>query len=874
MTLRHPLRRNLHAVAALALLLSLDEGRASCESGGEALSAAPAFRVYTVEDGVHLLTWEELAAAGLPEGVVSERIGMTHLGKPIPLFLRDGGDGLFGPGDALEFVAGILPGRVAHRHEYSPWNVFRLDLSGASAKRMVDEAAAPAGDGPSLALRRHRHLEEDRLLIRIESRGEHPDPAEVELPEPWFWHKMTQADRWPADVEIDLSDLALDSEAAVTLRIHLRGLSQPAQRLPGQPDHRVRIFLDGERIGVAAWNGKTTHLWESPPLRPANLGAGLHKLQVKVPKRQGAGERDLIDVVLLDWVEIEYPFDGRVGSRPVRVRAEPPGGTGPIEVLSGSASSLVAYDSSDRRVAASRSGAPAGAARWRFTGGGGDWHLVPDDALESPVGIEVDRPSELSSIERQADYLMIAHGSLIDAIRPLAEFHRRRDLSVAMVDVQDVYDEFNHGIIDPRAIRRFVQHAYREWQRPAPRFVLLVGDASWDTKNATVDDANYANWSNRQLAGRGRFPAKKVSTYDDRALNDRNLVPTWSSLTYQGHAASDNFFVAVEGDDYIPELAIGRFAVRTPEEVAGIVAKTIRYAEAPVGPWRRNTLWITNEQAWAQRLTDRVAARRADLGFETLKVYPQSEEADNARHQERLLEALDGGLALVHFLGHGGRFIWRTGPPDYEKNHDLFGLEQLDLLQPNDRLPVILSMSCFTSPFDHPNADSIGEKFVRLPDRGAVAVLGASWRNMPQQGFSDALVRELERPGTIGEAVLAAKRSYPDRIMIETYNLLGDPAAPISVPAALPLSSPEPGRVAATLSEALVGGEVVVDWLGEGGEVVSSDRMPASDRLVEARFESGAESWESLRAVRVYAWNEAAGADSIGRLELLPDSTH
>ena len=136
----------------------------------------------------------------------------------------------------------------------------------------------------------------------------------------------------------------------------------------------------------------------------------------------------------------------------------------------------------------------------------------------------------------------------------------------------------------------------------------------------------------------------------------------------------------------------------------------------------------------------------------------------------------------MHFYGHGGRYIWRTGPPDLRKNHDLFTLEDLDELQAHDRLPVVLSMTCYSAPFDHPNADSIGEKLLRMPDRGAVAVLAASWRNSPTRRMSELLLEELVQAATVGEAIMLAKRRSEHRDFQYQYNLLGDPAIPLGVP--------------------------------------------------------------------------------------------
>ncbi|MCP5109346.1 MAG: hypothetical protein GY953_00770, partial [bacterium] len=229
-----------------------------------------------------------------------------------------------------------------------------------------------------------------------------------------------------------------------------------------------------------------------------------------------------------------------------------------------------------------------------------------------------------------------------------------------------------------------------------------------------------------------RFVARKTHLYEDRDANRRNLIPSWNYHSGHGHSASDNYFVAVAEDDYLPDLAIGRFPVTEPEEVRLIVEKTVRYVTQPrVGPWRRDILWITNEHKSFQHRSDRLVDKLDELGFGALRVYPDAAEEDNTHHQATLQEAFNRGQALVHFFGHGGRNIWRTGPPDLRKNHDLFSLEHIDGLEPNDRLPLVLSMTCFSAPFDHPNADSIGEKFLRVANRGAIAVFAASWRNSP-----------------------------------------------------------------------------------------------------------------------------------------------
>jgi hypothetical protein len=465
---------------------------------------------------------------------------------------------------------------------------------------------------------------------------------------------------------------------------------------------------------------------------------------------------------------------------------------------------------------------------------------------------------------------VLAHHTLLDAVRPLVDLHRDSGLTVELIDVQDVYDELNHGVVHPRAIRDFIAWAYHRWQAPAPRFVLLVGDASWDVHSDDPDTARYANWTDRGLIGRGdAFAPAALEEMPDALGVARNLIPTWMTVTRHGHAAADGWFVAVDGEDFQPDLAIGRFPVTTPDEVAAIVEKSIVHVrESGLGPWRRRTLLVTNEWPAYQLRSDRLARLMAPWGFTARKIYPSADETDNLAHQEALLSALDEGDSLVHFIGHGGRFIWRTGPPDLEKNHDLFTLDHLDRLRPNRRLPVLVSLTCFSGPFDHPSADSIGEKFLRVPGRGAVAVVASSWRSNPGEPLSYTVAEAFRGPGTVGEAFLAMKHRIENRSLNEGYNLFGDPALPLAVPQRPLVLTLDDEVTPRSLRVALPGpdfrGRVMVDWYDVRGTVLRSHETEAAGP--EIVIEIPAEL--APAGVSLYAWDDGRGVDAAGGVDL------
>ncbi len=207
-----------------------------------------------------------------------------------------------------------------------------------------------------------------------------------------------------------------------------------------------------------------------------------------------------------------------------------------------------------------------------------------------------------------------------------------------------------------------------------------------------------------------------------------------------------------------------------------MVSKLLRQAKSsPDAQWRTRTAWIAGAEPRFKAISDAVSDLVDQHGLSQARIYPDASSSPG--DQSRVIDVFDGGHALVHFLGHGGRFVWRTGPQDLQGATDLFRLDTVQSLTPGHPLPLVLSMTCSSGPFDHPSASSLAESFLVAPERGAIGVVAASWRVRASQRFSSRLVASLLQPGkTIGAAVLQAKRGERRRSLVEAYNLLGDPA--------------------------------------------------------------------------------------------------
>ena len=116
--------------------------------------------------------------------------------------------------------------------------------------------------------------------------------------------------------------------------------------------------------------------------------------------------------------------------------------------------------------------------------GGGERTLLAltGDRAIRPAKVAANLPSTLRTPGAGADLVIITRLEMLGAVEPLRAARQSQGLSVAPVDVEDIYDEFSHGHKTPQAVKAFLGHAKTTWKK-APRYVLFIGDASYDPKN-------------------------------------------------------------------------------------------------------------------------------------------------------------------------------------------------------------------------------------------------------------------------------------------------------------------------------------------------------------------------------------------------------
>ena len=371
------------------------------------------------------------------------------------------------------------------------------------------------------------------------------------------------------------------------------------------------------------------------------------------------------------------------------------------------------------------------------------FYAFTESAVRAPHAVFADRRSNLRRVRRDVDWLAITGSTLLEAADELAAHRASAGLRVATVDVEDIYDEFSHGIVDPDAIWAFLRYAHRRW-RTGPRYVLLAGEGSFDYKNHLG--------------------------YGDA------LVPTLMTPTRNGLFPSDNLYADVVGNDWSPEFAIGRLPVIDAAELRAMVAKIKAYELAESGAWtRRITLAADLPDAGGDFTAESEAiAALIPEDYQIERIHRADLLADEAR--AGLLASVNAGQAFVNFVGHSGYL--GLGNDNLLTVFDVPGLD-------NDaRLPVVTALTCLVGQFGFPGQDFLGEALVTSPNGGAIAVwspsgLSKNYRaRVLGQAFYRATFEGRER--ILGEAILSAQRHYAaqgqDREMLDLYNLIGDPA--------------------------------------------------------------------------------------------------
>ncbi len=747
----------------------------------------PAFKVLVDESGIYRLTYEDLATAGLPVDSLDPRtLQLYGQGRELAMLVLGEEDGRFDPQDEALFYGEAADTR------YTDVNVYWLTYGRESGKRVGVRASREVGPELTVYPERTRFDENYIYVSNLPLNNNHDH---------WYGPSIQAAGlNVPKERIITLTLDALEpgSEA------RFQGLF--AGNVTGV--HHLRILVNDAEVYDGQWEDRTLH-WVDAPIPAHALRSGENQVRL-ILLNDTPGQ--LFDMIYIDWVEIAYAR--QLVARDQQLAFDSPSGAWTYEVHGFNSADLLAFDISDPQTPILITGwrihsqmdlpfvsflpwvqpsvrsariirdAEASERHTLVFGDGGNaprrYLILAASQIRSPLHIQADTPSRLADASQGADYILITHRDFWNQAKRLADYRAGQGLRVALVDVQDIYDEFNFGLMSAEAIHDFLAHAYAHWPPPAPQFVLLMGDGTYDMRRYLPDTANTY--------------IPPYLTYVDKFL---------------GEVATDNRYVSVVGEDFLPDMHIGRMPVNTPAEAQRLVDKTIAYeTQAASGDWRRRVLFITDDLEGGggdfYALSDELADGYADPPDNTIKFLPEGYDpikvylgltcdannpsiADECKRQ--IVETLEGpGALIMNYIGHATKEYWAA--------ERLMDQATVDHLANEGQWPITLAMACVDGFFHEPRqgARSFAEANV-LSQGGSVASWSATSlglvnpHQLLEKGFFLALFHD--RLSTLGEITTAAKW-YVDQHappgssryqeVIDAYTLFGDPALQISLP--------------------------------------------------------------------------------------------
>jgi hypothetical protein len=267
-------------------------------------------------------------------------------------------------------------------------------------------------------------------------------------------------------------------------------------------------------------------------------------------------------------------------------------------------------------------------------------------------------------------------------------------------------------------------------------------------------------------------------TYDPKnylGTGVKNQVPVKSVKTQFMWTASDPWLAAVNGEDILPDVAIGRLPAASVEEVQTLVQKILEYEDGAGDPSAPIVLIADNPDVAGDfdgDANDLVATVLSGQKVETIRL----SKLGTAATRSAILNAFDEGPSMMSYIGHGAIHLWAT--------ENLFNLASVDLLSPQSRQPLLFTMNCLNGYFHFPYHNSLSEELLKAEGKGIIVAFSPTGLSLdaPAHRFHKMLLNEIVR-GThkrLGDAILAGQADYADSgalpELLSIYHLLGDPA--------------------------------------------------------------------------------------------------
>ncbi len=378
----------------------------------------------------------------------------------------------------------------------------------------------------------------------------------------------------------------------------------------------------------------------------------------------------------------------------------------------------------------------------------------------------------------QVDLIIVTYPDFLDAAQKIADFHTQNDhLSVAVATTTQIYNEFSSGAQDISAIRDYARMFFVQAGTDStkmPKYLLLLGGASYDYKNRVPNNSNY------------------VPTYETTESHDN--VNAYCTDDFYGFL-DDNENIENTQIPNTLDIGVGRISARSLTDALGVYNKIVNYkSAASLGPWRIAATFCGdkadgagNHMQDAEDMSVAVQNVGNNLYNET-KVFVDNSTIITTPGGDRCPDAnavinnqVSQGTFIINYNGHGNTELWSyeriLTPDDYNGWNNI------------NKLPFMVTATCDFGQFDQPSNVSAGEILVLKSGGGAIAALittqavyaGSNHEIDIQYLTSQFTPKSSTTWNTFGDAVRIGKNetyvsTSADITNFRKFSLLGDPA--------------------------------------------------------------------------------------------------
>lgn len=447
----------------------------------------------------------------------------------------------------------------------------------------------------------------------------------------------------------------------------------------------------------------------------------------------------------------------------------------------------------------------------------------------------------------------------------LAQLHIDRDsMKVAVVDVNDVYNEFSSGSPDPASLRRLLKMLYDRGNASPEstklKYAIIMGRSIFDNRRLTANSA--------------------LVTYP--------TMPSWQSntgLDENDSFTTDDFFgFLADGSGSAAgasqlEIAVGRMPVRSIEDARNAVDKIVQYYDTmPKGSWKNRVMLIADDEDRGQHMNQTERFYNAILattnGSELVidKIYTDAyDKVSNGYPAARtdMFRLLDEGVWWWNYVGHANMSGW---------THEQF-------LTSNDinkmyyrRYPILYAATCDFLRWDQANISG-AEIMWHTQGGGVIAAISATrpvyisdnGLLTAQMGAQIAKRNSDGEFQRIGDIYRNAKNGLKNNSNKLRYVFMGDPAMRMAIPAnrirvtsinGSPVDPADPPTIMAR-QEVTIEGEVI-DTKGNSmpnfSGILSAVLYDAEYSTTSHGWGDGNEVTFEQQGTRLYAGNDSIKA--------------